>query len=282
MIPPIAATRSPDHTRSAFSPRRLASRIASHAAATAATAYRTPYQWMLMGPIWNAIGLMNTARGFYPQSFRSRRARPYAHQSATGKVTLRMTTTERATLPLSQLVTLSTYWLGILHPSVRPRGGPPADGRGPGRQGNVRHRIGRHQRSGGHRVHPRPTHGRRDQRLHHHALGTPEAVHPHRRRVRHALPVRDRLLEHLRRAGRLLLPDPGFLELRPGSVPGLRAGPGAGPPGGHGERADGPDDRRGYGHRCRHRGPGREGGQFAVRRPRWHWVRWRSWPWSSS
>ena len=44
MMPPTAATRSMVHTRSGSSPRRRASRVASHAAATAATAKMIPYQ----------------------------------------------------------------------------------------------------------------------------------------------------------------------------------------------------------------------------------------------
>ena len=59
MMPPIAATSSIDHTRSGSIPRRFASRVASHAAAIAATAKMIPYQWMAMGPMRKATGSMN-------------------------------------------------------------------------------------------------------------------------------------------------------------------------------------------------------------------------------
>ena len=133
----------------------------------------------------------------------------------------------RSRLPLSQLVTLSIYWFGIVidlgraeHTIILPAmlGDLPGDRRSsaPARDHRDRRRD---------RADPHPADGRHDQRLHGHPLGPSQAVHRHRGAARRRLPDRDRVQQTYLVARGVLLPAPAELELRPGAVPGLRPRP---------------------------------------------------------
>ena len=74
-------------------------------------------------------------------------------------------------------------------------------------------------------------------RLHHLPLGTPQAVHLHRVHPRPRLPRRNRLQQYADRDRRVHRALAVQLELRPGTVPGLRAGPRAGASGRDRQRA---------------------------------------------
>ena len=103
----------------------------------------------------------------------------------------------------------------------------------------LQERIKRHRPGPGHPVHdprvhqrrrrdhrrPRPAHARDDQRLHDQPVRAAQAVHPHRHVARRRVPHRHRDLQHRARDRRLRRPAPVQLELRPGAVPGVRAGP---------------------------------------------------------
>ncbi len=178
-----------------------------------------------------------------------------------------METAQRIRLPMSQLVTLSIYWLG--HPDHLGRSqhhDPP----GPSRRREPRHAghaAGGDHGRGRRGADPDPADGRRDQRLHGQSMGPPQAVHRGRHPARCRVPRRPRVQLRLHRHGGLLLPAPGELEPRTGPVPGVCPGPRPRAPGGGGQRSDGSDADARDDRRRRDRHARRHRGQPRARHP---------------
>ena len=116
---------------------------------------------------------------------------------------------------------------------------------------------------------------RLDLRLHDLALGPPQAVHLHRLAARPGVPDRHRRQQLAGRDRGVHRAAPVQLELRPGSVPGLRARSRAGPAGRDRQRAGRPDAGPRRRVRLHHRGdrgrrPPLRAGTGGPRHPRGH------------